>query len=152
MKWDPHITVAAVIERDNKFLLVKEMVEGIAVLNQPAGHWEAGETLVEAAQRETLEETGWEFYPTALVGIYRWQHPRKDETFLRFTFCGSCSDNQISTDLDDGILEANWLRADEILALPDIKLRSTMVIESLNDYLAGKRYDIDMLRDIHQHW
>jgi len=91
MKWEPHITVAAVIERDDTFLLVEEMVEGTAVVNQPAGHWEPGETLIEAAQRETLEETGWEFYPTALVGIYQWQHPRKDETFLRFTFCGAHS-------------------------------------------------------------
>ncbi len=152
MKWEPHITVAAVIERDQKFLLVEEMVEGIAVLNQPAGHWEAGETLIEAAQRETLEETGWEFYPSALVGIYRWQHPRKDETFLRFTFCGSCSDHQVSTKLDDGILNADWHDKNDILALPETRIRSTMVTESLNDYLNGKRHDLNMLRDIHQHW
>ena len=152
MKWDPHITVAAVIEREHKFLLVEEMVEGTAVLNQPAGHWEAGESLIEAAQRETLEETGWEFYPTALVGIYRWQHPRKDETFLRFTFCGNCSDQQVSTDLDEGILNAEWHHQDDILTLPESRIRSTLVTESLKDYLNGKRHDIQMLRDIHQHW
>ena len=152
MKWEPHITVAAVIERNQKFLLVEEMVEGVAVLNQPAGHWEAGETLIEAAQRETLEETGWEFYPSALVGIYRWQHPRKDETFLRFTFCGNCSDHQVSTKLDDGILNADWHNKNDILALPETRIRSTMVTESLNDYLNGKRHDLNMLRDIHQHW
>ncbi len=152
MKWEPHITVAAVIERDQKFLLVEEMVEGTAVLNQPAGHWEAGETLIEAAQRETLEETGWEFYPSALVGIYRWQHPRKDETFLRFTFCGNCSDRQVSTNLDEGILNADWHDKNDILALPETRIRSTMVTESLNDYLSGKRHDLSMLRDIHQHW
>ena len=152
MNWDPHITVAAVIEREKKFLLVEEMVEGCAVLNQPAGHWEAGESLVEAAKRETLEETGWEFYPSALVGIYQWRHPRKEETFLRFTFSGTCSEKQVSTKLDDGILNANWHRAEDILALPETRIRSTMVTESLNDYLAGKRHDIDMIRDIHQHW
>ena len=152
MKWDPHITVAAVIERKQKFLLVEEMVEGTAVLNQPAGHWEAGESLIEAAQRETLEETGWEFYPTALVGIYRWQHPRKDETFLRFTFCGDCGDQQISTELDEGILNANWHHQDDILALPESRIRSTLVTESLKDYLDGKRHDIQILRNIHQHW
>ena len=152
MKWDPHITVAAVIEREQKFLLVEEMVEGTAVLNQPAGHWESGESLIEAAQRETLEETGWEFYPTAPVGIYRWQHPRKDETFLRFTFCGNCSDQQISTELDEGILNANSHHQDDILALPDSRIRSSLVIESLKDYLDGKRHDIQILRDIHQDW
>lgn len=152
MDWQPHITVAAVIERDGKFLLVEEMVEGHVVFNQPAGHWESGESLHEAASRETLEETGWEFYPTALVGIYRWQHPRKDETFLRFTFCGQSSSEQISNDLDDGIIKASWHSAEDILALPEIKIRSTMVIHSLQDYLDGKRFDLDLIRDIHQHW
>ncbi len=152
MKWEPHITVAAVIEREGTFLLVEEMVEGTAVLNQPAGHWEQGETLIEAAKRETLEETGWEFYPTALVGIYQWQHPRKKETFLRFTFCGECSEQPISTELDDGILNANWHHKDKILALPETKIRSTLVTECLKDYLAGKRNNLNIMRDIHQHW
>ena len=152
MNWEPHITVAAVIEREQKFLLVEEMVEGTAVFNQPAGHWEKGETLIEAASRETLEETGWEFFPKALVGIYQWKHPRKDETFLRFTFCGETSDKQISTELDKGILKADWHTADEILTLPENKIRSTLVTESLSDYLAGKRQTLEIFRDIHQHW
>ena len=126
MKWEPHITVAAVIERDENFLLVEELIEGTPVLNQPAGHWEPGETLIEAAQRETLEETGWEFYPEALVGI--------------------------TTELDKGILNANWHHKDEILALPETRIRSTLVTESLNDYLAGKRQDLGIMRSIHQHW
>ena len=152
MNWEPHITVAAVIEREQKFLLVEEMVEGTAVLNQPAGHWENGETLIEAASRETFEETGWEFFPKALVGIYQWKHPRKDETFLRFTFCGETSDKQISSKLDEGIIKADWHTADEILALPESKIRSTLVTESLNDYLAGKRLTLEIFRNIHQHW
>ncbi len=152
MNWQPHITVAAVIERRQKYLLVEERADGQVVFNQPAGHWEPDESLVEAVMRETLEETGWEFYPSALVGIYRWQHPHKHETFLRFTFCGRSSSKQISNNLDDGIVNASWYSAEEILALPEKKIRSTMVIHSLNDYLAGKRYDLDLIRDIHQHW
>ncbi len=152
MNWDPHITVAAVIEREQKFLLVEEMVENTAVVNQPAGHWEKGETLLEAAVRETLEETGWEFFPEALVGIYQWKHPRKDETFLRVTFCGKTGNQQISNQLDDGILKADWYSAEEILALPETKIRSTLVTESLRDYLAGKRTSLDIFRSIHQHW
>lgn len=152
MDWQPHITVAAIIERDEKFLLVEEKVEGYIVYNQPAGHWESGETLQEAAARETLEETGWEFFPSALVGIYRWKHPRKDETFLRFTFCGHSSSKQITTQLDKGIIKASWLRANEIFALPEIKIRSTMVTHSLQDYLDGKRFDINLIHDVNQHW
>ena len=152
MNWQPHITVAAVIERDQKYLLVEERVEGHVVFNQPAGHWERGESLLDAAVRETLEETGWEFFPSALVGIYRWQHPKKDETFLRFTFCGDTGTKQIHNKLDDGIISANWFSADEILALPEEKIRSTMVLHSLKDYIAGKRHDLNLIKDIHQQW
>ena len=150
--WQPHVTVAAVIERAQKYLMVEERVEGHVVFNQPAGHWEPDETLIEAAQRETLEETGWEFYPTALVGIYRWQHPYTHATFLRFTFCGTASSAQTSAELSTEIISAAWHSAAEVLALPETRIRSTMVIHSLQDYLAGKRYDLDLLRNIHQHW
>ncbi len=152
MSWQPHITVAAVIERNNNFLLVEELVDGYQVFNQPAGHWERGESLIDAAKRETLEETGWKFYPSALVGIYHWQHPHKDEAFLRFTFCGNSSTERVGTNLDDGILNASWYSAEEILALPETKIRSTMVIHSLQDYLDGKRYELKLIRDIHQYW
>ena len=128
------------------------MVEGTAVYNQPAGHWEKGETLIEAAARETLEETGWEFIPKHLVGIYQWKHPRKDETFLRFTFCGETSDEQISTHLDEGIISADWFTAAEILSFPEEKIRSTLVTESLSDYLNGKRQSLELFREIHQQW
>lgn len=152
MNWQPHITVAAIIEHEQKFLLVEERAEGQVVYNQPAGHWEEGESLIDAAVRETLEETGWEFFPTALVGIYRWQHPHKDETFLRFAFCGESGDKQVSEKLDDGIISTNWLSADEILALPEEKIRSTMVTHCLKDYMNGKRFDLGLIQDINQHW
>ena len=152
MNWQTHLTVAAVIEREQKYLLVQEKVEGHVVFNQPAGHWERGESLLEAAKRETMEETGWEFYPTALVGIYRWQHPYKNETFLRFTLCGNAGPEQISDNLDDEILAVNWHSAADILALPETKIRSTMVTHSLRDYLNGSRHDLDLVRDIHQRW
>ncbi len=152
MKWQLHVTVAAVIEHEQKYLLVQEKVDDQVVFNQPAGHWEHGESLLEAAKRETLEETGWEFYPSALVGIYRWQHPHRNEAFLRFTLCGQASSEQIRNDLDDEILAVDWHHAADIFALPEKKIRSTMVIHSLRDYLDGKRYDLSLVRDIHQYW
>ncbi len=152
MSWQPHVTVAAVIEREQKYLLVEEHADGHVVFNQPAGHWEPGESLIEAAVRETLEETGWEFRPSALVGIYRWQHPKKLETFLRFTFCGHVNTERTSTNLDEGIISADWYSAKEILALPEEKIRSTMVTHSLNDYIEGKRYDLSLIKDIEQYW
>ena len=88
MIWKPNVTVAAVIERDGKFLLVEEETESGLAFNQPAGHLEAGESLLDAVVRETMEETAYPFRPTALVGIYQWRHPVKDLTYLRFAFSG----------------------------------------------------------------
>ena len=147
-----HITVAAVIQRDDKYLMVKEKANGLVVYNQPAGHWEVDETLIEAAQRETLEETAWEFIPQALVGIYRWKHPQKDEVFLRATFCGDAGMHHAGQPLDEGILEAVWLTRDELVALPEIERRSAMVLQSIDDFEAGKRFDLNLLQDIIEHW
>jgi NADH pyrophosphatase NudC (nudix superfamily) len=145
--WKPHVTVAAIAERDNKFLIVEELVDDQLVFNQPAGHLDAGENLVAAVIRETLEESAWRFQPEALVGIQLWRHPRSDESYLRFSFCGSCHEHDDSQTLDTGITQALWLSRDQLSANPR-KLRSPMVLSSIDDYLAGKRYSLDILEHI----
>ena len=148
----PHITVASVIERDGKYLMVREMANGIEVYNQPAGHWEVDETLIEAAIRETLEETAWDFSPEAFIGIYRWKHPHKDEVFLRITFSGRAITHYPNQELDNGIIEALWMTRAEIAALPEIKRRSAMVLKSIDDYESGRRCDLSILSDVIEHW
>ena len=148
----PHVTVAAVVERDGKYLMVKEIANDLVVYNQPAGHWEVDETLTEAAIRETLEETAWEFTPQALVGIYRWKHPHKDDVYLRVTFCGSVDNFRSNQSLDNGIIEAVWMSYEELAALPEIERRSAMVLQSIQDYESGHRYDLNLLSDVIENW
>jgi len=147
MTWKPHATVAAIIERDNKFLMVEELIQGKQVINQPAGHLDPDESLVEAAIRETQEETAWQFMPEAITGIYLWKHPDNGESFLRVAFCGSCKNHNTSQPLDDGIQAAVWKTRDELMQQQQ-KLRSPMVINCIDDYLAGKRYPMDQLINI----
>ncbi len=115
MPWKPHVTVAAVLEREGRFLFVEEEVRGREVINQPAGHLEDGETLLEAVRRETLEETAWRMEPTALVGLYQYRG-RDSETFLRVCFTGRLLERDAARELDDGILRALWLEPAEKLA------------------------------------
>ena len=99
MVWKPHVTVAAVIEKNKSFLLVEEETPNGLAFNQPAGHLEEGEDLIVAVKREVLEETGWQFIPEAVTGIYLWRNPNSDsdeDTFLRVTICGSCTVSQAS--------------------------------------------------------
>lgn len=145
--WKPHVTVAAIAEKDNKFLIVEERVDGQLVFNQPAGHLDHGESLLAAVIRETLEESAWSFQPEALVGIQLWRHPRHDESYLRFSFCGSCDEHDASRPLDKGITQALWLSRDQLLANQH-KLRSPMVMRSIDDYVAGKRYSLEILEHI----
>jgi 8-oxo-dGTP pyrophosphatase MutT (NUDIX family) len=138
------VTVAAIIERDQRFLLVEERVGGQIVLNQPAGHLEPGESLLAAAARETLEETGHRFEPRGLVGIYLWHSDEAGTTFLRVTFCGPAQAPVGTPRLDDGILGVHWLTHGQILSREN-DLRSPMVRRCFDDYLAGIRYPLDCL-------
>ena len=147
MEWAPHVTVAAVVERDGQFLLVDELVNGQRVLNQPAGHLDEGETLIDAVIRETLEETAWHFEPTALVGIYRWRHPQDRHTFLRVTFCGAVSNHDSGRNLDDGIVTSVWMTPSQLARSPQ-RLRSPMVLRCIQDYLSGARHSLSILSDI----
>lgn len=148
MVWKPHVTVAALAQDDTgRFLLVEERADGRTVLNQPAGHLEPGESLIEAVCRETLEETAHRFEPEALLGLYRWQHPGNGKTFLRATFLGRASAKAEDRQLDDGIIRALWLTRAEIAAQQD-RLRSPMVWRCIEDREAGRRYPLDLLQDL----
>jgi len=144
MIWKPHVTVAAVIERDGKFLLVEEATPQGLRFNQPAGHLEADESLQDAAIRETLEESAYHFAPQHLVGIYRWHAPESDTTYLRFAFTGTLTGHEPERALDTGILRAVWLTPDEIRNNQP-RHRSPLVLRCLEDYLTGKRYPLDLL-------
>ena len=135
--WKPAVTVAAVIERDGRFLLVQEKAEGRLVLNQPAGHLDPGESLAQACSREVLEETAHAFEPSGLVGIYRWHYAPKDVTFLRFCFFGKASGRDASRKLDKEILAVHWLSADE-LRQRQAEHRSPLVQKCVDDYLRGQ--------------
>jgi 8-oxo-dGTP pyrophosphatase MutT (NUDIX family) len=138
------VTVAAIIERDQRFLLVEEEVAGKRVLNQPAGHLEPNESLVAAAVRETLEETGFRFEPREVVGIYLWHSDEADTSFLRVTFCGSAEPPTATPRLDAGIVGVRWLSHPQILGRAH-DLRSPMVLRCIDDYVAGARYPLDCL-------
>ena len=143
MDWDARLTVAAIIERDGQFLLVEEYADGEElVYNQPAGHLDEHETLAAAAIRETLEETAWEVQVDAIVGLYYWTHP-KGHTFIRTCFAGRALHHHPDQPLDHGIERAVWLTRDEIAALGP-KLRSPMVLRCVDDYLAGRRYPLEL--------
>jgi len=142
MRWNPDVTVAAVVMRDGRYLVVEERISGRLVLNQPAGHLEDGETLVEAVIREAREETAWRFAPQALVGIYLWRNPLNGRSFLRFAFCGEVDDHRPRQALDKGIVRALWLTQAE-LAAQATRLRSPLVMRCIEDYLSGKRQPLD---------
>jgi len=145
--WKPHATVAAVIERDGRYLMVEELIRGQTVYNQPAGHLDPNESIVDAAIRETKEETAWDFKPEYISGIYRWEQTETGRCFLRFSFVGSCENHDTEQTLDDGIVRAIWLSRDELAAQPE-KLRSPMVLTCIDDYVAGKKYPLELLTDI----
>ena len=142
--WRPSVTVAAVIERDGRFLLVEEEADGRLVLNQPAGHLEPAESLIQACARETLEETAHRFRPTALVGIYRWVYAPEQVTFFRFAFAGTVEGVDEGRALDREIRALHWMTPAEIRARA-ADHRSPLLQQCVDDYVAGKRFPIDVL-------
>jgi 8-oxo-dGTP pyrophosphatase MutT (NUDIX family) len=141
MVWKPDVTVAAIIELDGRYLLVEERIRGRLVLNQPAGHLEDGESLLDAVVRETLEETAWRFSPESLIGIYLWRSIR-GHTTLRFAFAGSVSDFDAQRKLDPPVQTTHWLTRDEILHR-SATLRTVLVTRCIDDYVAGKRLPLE---------
>ena len=149
-RWKPSVTVAAVIERDGRFLLVEEHTPEGLRLNNPAGHLDPGESPVQACARETLEETAHTFVPTQLVGLYlaRFQRHRpegpEDITYLRMAFCGTLGGWEPDRALDTGIVRTLWMSADELRQCPE-RHRSPMLQQCIDDYLQGRRYPLDLL-------
>ncbi|WP_372722698.1 NUDIX hydrolase [Immundisolibacter sp.] len=147
MVWTPRVTVAAIVENDGRFLLVEELAEGRLVFNQPAGHLEDGETLIEACRRETLEETGWKVEPDAVVGVYRRIEPGNGLTTLRVCFSARAVQHYPDQPLDTGIKRAVWLDRTQLAACAD-RHRTELVMRCLDDYLGGARHPLSLLADI----
>ena len=141
-----HITVAVVVENKGKFLLVEERINNRLVLNQPAGHVEADESIVMAAIRETLEETGLHFTPLYALGIYRWQTLNKEDVYFRHAFAGSVFDDGISRTLDEGIVRYVWMSYEDIMQANN--LRSPLVLSVIEDYRNGVKLPLSMYQDI----
>lgn len=146
MVWKPNVTVAAVIQRDGRFLLVEEETDDGLRFNQPAGHLECCESLVDAVVREVREETRYDFNPTHLVGVYQWRHPNpeKDVTYLRFAFGGDLMGHDPSRKLDEGILAPRWLTPDEVRSTAE-RHRSPLIVRCVEDALAGHRYPLGLI-------
>lgn len=145
--WYPHLTVATIVEKQDKFLIVKEISDAKTVLNQPAGHVEKNETLIEAALRETLEETGWHVSIDALVGFYMYTSPHSQTTYFRALFAATPLHEEPDYELDEGILEAQWLSHEQLKQQAQM-LRSPMVLQCVEDYLAGKRLPLDCISHV----
>ena len=144
MVWKPNVTVASVLEREGRFLLVEEDTEYGICYNQPAGHLECGESLVDAVIRETLEETGYVLRPEYLIGIYNCRNERREVTYLRFAFGGLISAHDAQRRLDEGIRAVHWLTLDEVRRR-EAQHRSPLVLSCIEDWLAGRRYPLDLL-------
>jgi 8-oxo-dGTP pyrophosphatase MutT (NUDIX family) len=143
--WKPNVTVAALIERDGRFLLVEEETDDGLRFNQPAGHLDHGESLMHACAREALEETAWQFTPTSMVGVYQWPRPSGDLTYLRFAFAGDLGEFDSARQLDTGIVRAVWMSLAELKACTE-RHRSPLVMQCVADYLAGQRYPLSLIR------
>jgi 8-oxo-dGTP pyrophosphatase MutT (NUDIX family) len=137
MGMNPDITVAAIVEEDGRFLVVEERINNRLVFNQPAGHVENGETLIEAVAREAREETAWKFTPHALLGVYLWCNPRTGRSTKRFAFSGRVTDHNAAQPLDRGIVRTHWFSRKDMLD-HERRLRSPLVLRCVDDYLGGR--------------
>jgi len=147
MTLKPDVTVAAIVQREDRFLLVEERAARRLVLNQPAGHLEAGESLIEAVVREALEETAWRFSPEALTGIYLWKNPANGRAFLRVAFAGRVDEFCADRPLDQGILRTLWLTRSELAECQE-RHRSPLVLRCVDDFLGGRRFPLDVLAQL----
>jgi len=146
MTWKPHATVAVVVENEQgQFLLVEEVSNGKVVFNQPAGHIEENEAVLDAVRRETLEETGWQVEPQFFLGVYTYKAPANGVTYHRFCYTARAI-KQVTTELDTGIIGPHWLSIEEIRSLGD-KLRSPLVLRCIEDYRNGRQFPLDVVVD-----
>lgn len=144
----PELTVAAVIERRGRFLVVEERAARRVVFNQPAGHVEEGEALIAAVMREVREETAWAFEPEAVVGVYLWRSAgSQPRSYLRVAFCGTVDDHDPHQPLDHGILRTRWLTRGQLLGY-ESRLRTPMVLRCIEDFLAGARLPLDLVQEL----
>jgi 8-oxo-dGTP pyrophosphatase MutT (NUDIX family) len=142
-RWTPHATVATVVEQNGRFLMVEEVINGQSVINQPAGHIEEGERILDAACRETLEETGWSVTPTALIGLYTYTAPSNGVTYHRYCFSARANHAVENAVLDHGIVGPRWMTIEELRTCPH--LRSKMVLTCVEDYLSGRQYPLNLI-------
>ncbi|MEQ9546624.1 MAG: NUDIX hydrolase [Marinobacter sp.] len=146
MTWTPHATVAVIVEDDQgRFLLVEEVSSGLVVFNQPAGHIEEDEAILDAVKRETLEETGWQVEPVHFLGLYTYKAPANGVTYYRFCYSARAV-KKVTDQLDDGIIAAHWLTPEEIASLGG-QLRSPLVLRCIEDYRNGRRFPLDVIVD-----
>lgn len=144
MIWRPDLAAAAVIQRDDRFLIVEERIRGNLLLNQPAGHVDDGESIIDAVIRETLEETAWHFVPRSLLGIYLWRNPDNGHSILRVAITGEVTSHDSARRLDKPVVAAHWMERAALLAQAG-RLRSPLVMRCIDDYLAGQRHDLSAL-------
>lgn len=144
MKWPPHITVATVVQKENKFLMVEERENSALVINQPAGHLEPGESVFDAAIRETLEETGWHVELSSIVGVYHYYATANNVTYLRLCFAAKTI-SQSGNPLDPDIVDTHWLSLNEVRKRP---VRSPLVEQCINDYLCGEKIPLSFLKHL----
>jgi 8-oxo-dGTP pyrophosphatase MutT (NUDIX family) len=147
MSKDLHITVATIVEHDSKFLMVEESSRGELVFNQPAGHVENGESLIDAAKRETFEETGWHIDIDSVISLYRWRVPETGQTYFRVAFGGHPHEHDPNHSLDEGIIQALWMSSADLHNAAD-QMRSPLVIRGVEDYLNNVRYPLDLIVDL----